>query len=106
MVDVSEEEFYGNGRASGISVFSAGASDAAERLEERSVGNVPTELCFGTFCVILRGSIFSRMFNIIGHHHGKLEGERVLKGTDVQPELFLKLLKAVHQCVAVNIELA
>ena len=44
--------------------------------------------------------------NVIRYHHGKLKGQRIFEGTDIQPESFLKLFKAVHQSISVHIKLS
>ena len=34
-------------------------------------------------------SMISGIGNVIGHHHGKLEGQCILKGTDIQAKTLL-----------------
>ena len=43
---------------------------------------------------------------IPAYQHGQLKGQGILKGTEIQPELFLDFLEAVHKGVAVDIKLS
>ena len=43
--------------------------------------------------------------NVSGHQHGKLEGQGVLKGTQIQAEFFLYFFKTVDKSVSVDIKL-
>lgn len=43
---------------------------------------------------------------IPAYQHGQLKGQGILKGTEIQPELFLDFLKAVHKSVPVDIKLS
>ena len=51
-------------------------------------------------------SMISGIGDVIGHHHGKLEGQCILKGTDIQAKSLLQLFKTVHQSIPVHIELS
>ena len=42
--------------------------------------------------------MISGVGDVIGHHHGKLEGQRILKGTDIQAKTLLQLFKTVYRC--------
>ena len=50
--------------------------------------------------------MISGIGDVIGHHHGKLEGQCILKGTDIQAKPLLQLFKTVHQSIPVHIELS
>lgn len=50
--------------------------------------------------------MISGIGDVIGHHHGKLEGQCILKGTDIQAKTLLQLFKTVHQSIPVHIELS
>jgi len=50
--------------------------------------------------------VISGIGDVIGHHHGKLEGQCILKGTDIQAKSLLQLFKTVHQSIPVHIELS